>query len=59
MDWVILIAGVAGLVVAGYALVTLALGARRRRQWIDIVIAGVVVVATVALLLAYGDRLMR
>ena len=55
----ILIAGVAGLAVAGYGLVSLGLDAARRRQYADIALGAAVVVAVVALLLMYGDRLLR
>ena len=56
---VILIAGIAGLVVAGYGLLTLGLDAARRRQYVDIAIAVVVAVAVVVLLILYGDTLLR
>lgn len=59
MDWVILIAGVAGLLVAGYGLVTVTAHAVRSRRWVDIVLAAAVAVAVVALLVAFGDRLIR
>lgn len=56
---VIFIAGIIGLVVAGYGFVSLTIDARRRRQYLDIVLAAGVVVAIVVLLIAYGDRLLR
>ena len=59
VDWVILIAGVAGLLVAGYGLVALATHAVRSRRYIDIALAVAVAVAVVALLVAFGDRLIR
>ena len=59
VNWVILIAGVAGLLVAGYGLVALVRTAVRTRRWADIGIAAVVVVAVVGLLIAFGDRLIR
>lgn len=59
MDWVILIAGVVGLAVAGYGLVTLALDAGRRRQYLDIVLAVALVVVVVYVLITFGDRLLR
>lgn len=59
VDWVILIAGVVGLLVAGYGLVTLVRGALRERRWQDIVVAVAVVAAVVVLLVAFGDRVVR
>ena len=55
----ILIAGVVGLAVAGYGLVTLALDAGRRRQYLDIVFAVALVVVVVYVLITFGDRLLR
>lgn len=55
----ILIAGVAGLAIAGYGLVTLVLDAGRRRQYLDIILALGFVVAVVYLLITFGDRLLR
>jgi len=59
MDWVILIAGVAGLLVAGYGLATVTMHAVRSRRLVEIVLAVAVAVAVVALLVAFGDRLIR
>jgi hypothetical protein len=59
VDWVILIAGVAGLAVAGYGLVTLIVHAVRMRRYVDIAVAVAVAVVVVALLVAFGDRLIR
>ncbi len=59
VNLVIVIAGIVGLVVAGYGFVTLSIDAWRRRQYLDIVLAAGVGVAIVALLIAYGDRLLR
>jgi energy-converting hydrogenase Eha subunit C len=59
VDWVILIAGVAGLLVAGYGLVTLSVRAVRSRRYLDIAMAVAVAVAVVAVLVAFGDRLIR
>jgi hypothetical protein len=59
VNWVILIAGVAGLLVAGYGLVALIRHALRTRRYGDIAIAGVVIVAVVVLLVSFGDRLIR
>ena len=59
VNWVILIAGVAGLLVAGYGLVTLVRHAVRTRRYGDIAIAVVVIVAVVVLLVSFGDRLIR
>ena len=55
----ILIAGIAGLAVAVYGLFTLSLDAARRHQYVDIAVAVLVAVAAVALLVLYGDRLLR
>jgi uncharacterized membrane protein SpoIIM required for sporulation len=59
VNWVILIAGVAGLLVAGYGLVALIRHALRTRRYGDIAIAVVVIVAAVVLLISFGDRLIR
>ena len=56
---VILVAGIAGLAVAVYGLFTLSLDAARRHHYADIVVAVLVAVAVVALLILYGDRLLR
>ena len=55
----ILIAGIVGLVVAGYGFVTLTIDAWRRRQYLDIALAAGVAIAIVVLLIAFGDRLLR
>jgi len=59
VNLVIIIAGIVGLLVAGYGLVTLTIDAARHRHYLDIVLAVAVAVAVVALLIAYGDRLLR
>ena len=59
VNWVILIAGVAGLLVAGYGLVTLITHAVRARRYWDIAVAVAVVIVVIVLLLAFGDRLIR
>jgi hypothetical protein len=59
VDRLILIAGVAGLLVAGYGLVTLTVHAVRSRRYLDVVLAVAVAVAVVAVLVAFGDRLIR
>jgi len=59
VNLVILIAGIVGLVVAGFGFVTLSIDAGRRRQYFDIALAAGVAIAIVALLIAYGDRLLR
>jgi len=59
VNWVVLIAGVVGLLVAGYGLVATVRQAVRTRRYGDIAIALVVIVAVVALLVSFGDRLVR
>jgi len=59
VNWVILIAGVVGLLVAGYGLVALVRHALRTRRYGDIAIALVVAVGVVLLLVSFGDRLIR
>ena len=59
VNWVILIAGVVGLLVAGYGLVALVRHALRTRRYGDIAIAVVVAVGVVVLLVSFGDRLIR
>jgi hypothetical protein len=59
VNWVILIAGVAGLLAAGYGLVTLITHAVRTRRYWDIAIGVAVLVVVVVLLVAFGDRLIR
>jgi hypothetical protein len=59
VNLVILIAGVAGLLVAGYGLVALVRHAVRTRRYGDIAIAAVVILAAVVLLVSFGDRLVR
>lgn len=59
MAWVILAAGIVGLLVAAFGFVALTVGAIRRRQYADIPLAVVVVIVVVSLLVAYGDRLLR
>ena len=59
VNWVILIAGVVGLLVAGYGLVALVRNAVRTRRYVDIAIAVAVAVVVVAALVTFGDRLIR
>ena len=59
VNWVILIAGVVGLLVAGYGLVVLVRNAVRTRRYVDIAVAAVVIALVVAALVAFGDRLIR
>jgi hypothetical protein len=59
VNWVILIAGIAGLSVAGYGLVVLINHAVRTRQHWQIAVALAVIVVVVLLLVAFGDRLIR
>ena len=59
VNWVIMIAGVVGLLVAGYGLVALVRHALRTRRYGDVAIAVVVAAAVVVLLVSFGDRLIR
>jgi hypothetical protein len=59
MSVIILIAGIAGLAIAGYGLLTLTRDALRRRQYADIAVALAVAVGVVAALLLWGDSLLR
>ncbi len=59
VNWVILIAGIAGLLVAGYGLVVLTVRAVRARRYWDIAIALAAAVVVVLLLVSFGDRLIR
>jgi hypothetical protein len=59
VNWLILIAGVVGLGVAGYGLVALTMQAVRRRRYLDIVLAVAVALVTVVLLVTFGERIIR
>jgi hypothetical protein len=59
VNLVIVIAGIVGLIVAGYGFVSLTVDAWRHRQYFDIALAAGIAIALVALLIAYGDRLLR
>ena len=59
VNWIILIAGVAGLVCAGYGLMALSVNAWRRRRYVDIALALAVAAGTVLALIAFGDRVVR
>jgi hypothetical protein len=59
VNWVILIAGVVGLLVAGYGLVAVVRHAVRTRRYGDVAVALLVTVAVVVLLVSFGDRLIR
>jgi hypothetical protein len=56
---IILIAGIAGLCVAGYGLVTLSVDALRRRQYVDMLAGVAVAAAVVVALVLWGDRFLR
>jgi len=59
MNIVILVAGILGLLVCGFAMVELVVDALRYRHYVDILLAVAVAVGTVLLLLSFGDTLMR
>ena len=59
MNVVLVVAGVAGLAVAAWFFIDLLVDAVRRRQYLDVSIAAAVMVATVWLLFAFGDRLLQ
>jgi hypothetical protein len=59
VNWVVLIAGVAGLAVAGYGLVALVRSALRSRRYWEIAVAAAVVVLVIAALIVFGDRLIQ
>lgn len=59
MSTVIIVAGILGIAIAGYAIIELGIDAVRRRQVVDIVLALAVAVLTVWALLAFGDRLLK
>lgn len=59
MDWLIIAAGAVGLLVAAYGFIALTIDAIRRREYLDIALASVVVLVVIWLLVAYGDRLLR
>lgn len=59
MNVIIVAAGILGLAAAGYFLVEMTVDAVRRREYLDIAVAVAVVVATVWLLIAFGDRLLQ
>ena len=56
---IILIAGVIGLGVAGYGLVTLSLDAVRRREYLDVLVAVAIAAGVVVALVLWGDRFLR
>jgi hypothetical protein len=59
MSTLIIVAGILGIAIAGYALIELGIDAVRRHQIVDIVLALAFAVLTVWALLAFGDRLLR
>lgn len=59
MSWVILVAGVAGLTAAACGFAGLTVRSVRRRRYADIAAAVGVAAIVVALMIAFGDRLVR
>jgi hypothetical protein len=59
VNWVVLIAGVAGLAVAAYGLVAVVRDAVRTRRYADIALGAGVAAGVVVLLIVFGDRLIR
>ncbi len=59
MSWVILVAGVVGLAAAVYGFAALTVRAVRQRRYADVALAVAVVALVVALLVAFGDRLVQ
>lgn len=59
MNVVIIVAGAVGLAVAAFFLVELVIDAVRRRQFLDIGVAGAIILLTVWLLFTYGDALLQ
>ncbi len=59
MNLVIVAAGIIGLAVAAYAVIDLIWSAGRRRHLLDIALALAAAAATIAALLAWGDRLLQ
>jgi hypothetical protein len=59
VGWVILVAGVVGLAAAVYGFAALTVNAVRQRRYADIALAVLAVAVVVALLVAFGDRLVQ
>jgi len=59
VNLLIIVLGTLGLLVAAAAVVDVCRDAGRRRQFVDIAVIVVVAVATVWLLIAYGDVIMQ
>lgn len=59
MNVVIVVAGVIGLAVAAYALIDVAVRARRRRRLLNVVLVIGAAAATIVALLTWGDRLLQ
>ena len=59
MNPLILTIGVLGVVIATWFFMDLAIDAIRRREFLDLVIATLLLGAVVWAIVAYGDRLMR
>jgi hypothetical protein len=59
VGWVILLAGVVGLAAAVYGFAALTVRAVRQRRYVDVALAVAVAGVVVALLIAFGDRLLQ
>lgn len=59
MNWMVFLAGVIGILLAGFGFVSLAIDAKRHRHYGNLVVAVLVAVAVVTVLIAFGDRLVQ
>ena len=59
MNTVIIVAGLAGLAIAAYAIVDLTVFSVRRHRVLDVAIVVAAAAATIAALLVWGDRLLQ